>query len=115
VLRPLPREEQERACIVTANYGEAGAIDFFGPALGLPPARSGHNNYWLWGPGDCDFSTVIAIGFDADIVRALARSVDEATTAPCPYCMPYERKPILLVRGLALGPDALWARLKRFQ
>jgi dolichyl-phosphate-mannose-protein mannosyltransferase len=115
VLKTLPREEQERACIVTANYGEAGAIDFFGPALGLPPARSGHDSYWLWGPGDCDFSTVIAVGFDADIVRALARSVDEAASVPCPYCMPYERKPILLVRGVAVGPDALWARLKRFQ
>jgi hypothetical protein len=115
VLNGLPREEQERTCIVTANYGEAGAIDFFGPALGLPPARSGHNSYWLWGPGDCDFSTVIAIGFDTDIVRGLARSVDEAADVPCRYCMPYERKPILLVRGLVLGPDALWARLKRFQ
>jgi hypothetical protein len=104
VLKTLPREEQERTCIVTANYGEAGAIDFFGPALGLPPARSGHNNYWLWGPGDCDFSTVIAIGFDADIVRALARSVDEAATVPCPYCMPYERKPIPARRGLSARP-----------
>ena len=115
VLKALPRDEQERTCIVTANYGEAGAIDFFGPALGLPPARSGHNTYWLWGPGDCDFSTVIAIGFDADIVRGLARSVDEAASVFCPYCMPYERKPILLVRGLTLGPDALWGRLRRFQ
>ncbi len=36
--------------LLTDNYGEAGAIDRFGPALGLPRAHSGHNAYALWGP-----------------------------------------------------------------
>src|SRR5205823_4997724 len=45
----LTSEERASCAIVTGNYGEAGAIDRFGPRLGLPPARSGHNNYWLWG------------------------------------------------------------------
>lgn len=115
VVARLPPDERARTCIVTANYGEAGAIDFFGPALGLPPARSGHNSYWLWGPGPCDFSTVVAIGFDADTVRTLARSVDEVAPVTCPYCMPYERRSILIARGPGLPPDALWGRLKRFQ
>ncbi len=34
-------------------YYIAGAIDYFRPALGLAPAVSGHNSYWLWGPGSC--------------------------------------------------------------
>jgi hypothetical protein len=33
------------AVILTGNYGEAGAIDHYGPAVGLPPAHSGHNSY----------------------------------------------------------------------
>lgn len=33
------------AVILAANYGEAGAIDRFGPSRGLPPAYSGHNSY----------------------------------------------------------------------
>ncbi len=33
------------AIILTANYGEAGAIDRFGPEQKLPPAYSGHNSY----------------------------------------------------------------------
>jgi 4-amino-4-deoxy-L-arabinose transferase-like glycosyltransferase len=35
--------------ILTSNYGEAGAIDRWGPALGLPHAYSGHNAYGDWG------------------------------------------------------------------
>ena len=31
--------------VLTGNYGEAGAIDHFGAAVGLPPAHSGHNSY----------------------------------------------------------------------
>ncbi len=36
--------------ILMGNYGEAGAVDRFGPAFGLPAAYSGHNGYGLWGP-----------------------------------------------------------------
>lgn len=115
VFRRLPPDERARACIVTGNYGEAGAIDFFGRAEGLPPARSGHNTYWLWGPGDCDFSTVVTIGFDRNDVAALAQSVEEVDRVVCAYCMPYERTPILVVRGLTITPDDAWRRLKRYE
>src|SRR5215212_6596992 len=37
----LPPEERSEACVLTGNYGEAGAIDFFGPKYGLPKAISG--------------------------------------------------------------------------
>ena len=42
--------EAPGAVIRTRNYGEAGAIDRYGPALGLPSAFSGHNVYGEWGP-----------------------------------------------------------------
>ena len=53
VYHSLPSDEQARACVFAHNYGQAGAIDLFGPALGLPKAISGHNSYFLWGPRDC--------------------------------------------------------------
>lgn len=34
-----------RAIILTGNYGEAGAIERYGPDLGLPAPHSGHNSY----------------------------------------------------------------------
>jgi 4-amino-4-deoxy-L-arabinose transferase-like glycosyltransferase len=46
----LPEKQRTSAVIFTQNYGEAGAIDKFGPALGLPTAFSGHNGFALWGP-----------------------------------------------------------------
>ena len=48
VVRSLPSSERANVVILTSNYGEAGAIDRFGRALGLPQAFSGHNNFW-WG------------------------------------------------------------------
>jgi hypothetical protein len=50
VYRALPVAERAHAVIFTQNYGEAGAIDRYGPALGLPAAYSGHNSFWYWGP-----------------------------------------------------------------
>jgi 4-amino-4-deoxy-L-arabinose transferase-like glycosyltransferase len=35
--------------ILVDNYGEAAAVDLYGPAYGLPPALSGHNQYGFWG------------------------------------------------------------------
>jgi hypothetical protein len=52
----------EPVTIFTANYGEAGAIDRYGPDLGLPPAHSGHNAYADWGTPVGD-TPVIVIGY----------------------------------------------------
>ncbi|MQA99752.1 MAG: hypothetical protein GEU78_05590 [Actinobacteria bacterium] len=58
--RTLPTGRQARATVFTLSYGEAGAIDLYGPEFGLPSASSGHNNYWLWGPPDA--GTVLIVG-----------------------------------------------------
>jgi Dolichyl-phosphate-mannose-protein mannosyltransferase len=68
-----------RPVVVTANYGEAGAIDRFGPALGLPQAYSGHNAYSHWGPPPDGSAPVIAIGFDPDKLATHMRGCTIAT------------------------------------
>lgn len=50
--------------ILTANYGEAGAIERYGAEYGLPTPFSGHNAYWWWGPPPDSATTVLAIGLD---------------------------------------------------
>ena len=57
----------ERVAVLTANYGEAGAVDHFLPELG--PAHSGHNSYWTWGPPPDDATTVIVVGIPEAQVR----------------------------------------------
>ncbi len=69
VYRSLPNTE--RAVILTGNYGEAGAIDRYGPDLGLPGAYSGHNAYGDWGPPPDDGAPVIAIGLGPDELAQL--------------------------------------------
>jgi 4-amino-4-deoxy-L-arabinose transferase-like glycosyltransferase len=62
VYHALPPEEQARAVILTANYGEASAVDFFGPRYGLPPAISNNNAFQVWGPGDRPGDVAIVVG-----------------------------------------------------
>jgi hypothetical protein len=50
VYNSLPPGIPPRTAIFGRNYGQAGAIDLFGPKYGLPPAISGHQTYFLWGP-----------------------------------------------------------------
>ena len=54
-----------RPVILAGNYGEAGAIDRYGPALGLPAAYSGHNAYGSWGPPPDRSGPVVTIGLEA--------------------------------------------------
>ncbi|GAA1923700.1 ArnT family glycosyltransferase [Nocardioides marmoribigeumensis] len=61
------------AVVLTGNYGEAGAVDRLGPALGLPPAYSGHNALGLLPPPPEDARTVVVVGH---AVRALEGSFD---------------------------------------
>jgi hypothetical protein len=65
----LPGPQRRRTTIVTGNYGEAGAIERYGPALGLPTAYSGANNFWLWGPPPAADSAAIAVNVNPDLLR----------------------------------------------
>jgi Dolichyl-phosphate-mannose-protein mannosyltransferase len=65
----LPARPRRQTTILTANYGEAGAIDRYGPGLGLPQVYSGANNFWLWGPPPATDSAAIAVNLDPAFLR----------------------------------------------
>jgi hypothetical protein len=71
----LPPSERAHAVVLTGNYGEAGAVDRYGPALGLPKAYSGHNAYGEWGPPPDSVRTVVAVGLPQRELRALFGSI----------------------------------------
>ncbi|HEV2223844.1 MAG TPA: glycosyltransferase family 39 protein, partial [Candidatus Acidoferrales bacterium] len=74
----LPTADRSQCAILALNYGEASAVDYFGPAYHLPPAISGHNQYGLWGPRGYTGNVVIAIGYTAE---QLQRFFGEVTLA----------------------------------
>lgn len=46
----LPPAVQSQTAIITADYGEAGAVNVLGRPLGLPRAYGTQNSEWWWGP-----------------------------------------------------------------
>ena len=111
----LPAEERSRAIIATRNYGEAGAIDYYGRRYGLPAAVSQHNNYFLWGPGPGSPSVFIMVGWPTRELTVAFKQVDAAGRVESPYAMPFEtRWPIHVCRGLKLPLDEAWRRGKLF-
>jgi Dolichyl-phosphate-mannose-protein mannosyltransferase len=112
-LRP---EDEKRAAIFCQNYGEAGAIDFFGPKFGLPPAISGHQNYFLWGPRDWTGEVALVLDTRDDDERELFASVEDlGQIVSSPWAMPFERRThIYLCRNLKMNVGGLWPRLKNW-
>ncbi len=112
VYASLPPAERAKAAIFAERYGEAAAIDIFG--RDLPPAISGNNQYFLWGPRNYDGSVVI--GVDVNPVKwqqwcSSLRIV--ARYGGSPYVMPSERnRPIVLCKGMHPPLPQLWPRLK---
>lgn len=65
----LPPQDRAHAGILAGNYGEAGAIDLFGPRYGLPAAISGVNSYWARGYGNPGPETLIVVGLPPGFLR----------------------------------------------
>lgn len=115
VYHSLPREEQAQACILTVNYGEAGALDLYGPQYHLPQAISGHNTYYLWGPGSCTGKVMISIGYSLTLLRSAFESVTQAATITCAYCMPEENNlPVYVCLHLKTSIQAFWPTVKHY-
>jgi len=115
VHRTLSPGERAAACVFAQNYGQAGAVDLFGPELGLPRAISGHNSYWLWGPQGCTGEVLLVIGGDpADLARLFARHEARGRTT-CELCMPYERdRTIWVAWGLEAPLEEAWPAVKHY-
>ncbi|MGH7737408.1 MAG: glycosyltransferase family 39 protein [Candidatus Tyrphobacter sp.] len=78
----LPRWKRATTAIYADTYGDASALNFFGPGYGLPPAISSQNSFYLWGPGANAGTTLIAVGATRiDRLRRYYRSVRLVATS----------------------------------
>ena len=111
----LSEAERDEVGIFTYNYGNSGAIDYFGRERGLPPSISGHNNYWLWGPRGHRGEVMIVVGSSRESLGHRFAGVERGGTVTCRFCMPYENdKPVWIARGLRQPLAKIWGELKHY-
>jgi len=114
VYRDLPAGERASAALVTTSYAEAGAIDRFGPVLGLPQAYSGQDGFWYWGPPPANATTVVAVGFArSDLAPAFA-SIRRATLLNDHLGVNNDNQgaPVWVCRQPRASWQTLWPRFK---
>ena len=101
--------------IGTANYGEAGAVNFFGQRYGLPRAVCGQLSYHLWGPGNASMDTAIVYGTGLlrERVNELWGEVEEAGLIQSENCAPWENNlPIFVCRKPKYTLQEIWPQLR---
>ncbi|GGR54519.1 hypothetical protein GCM10010197_21260 [Nocardioides luteus] len=61
VIDGLPAEQRRTAVVFTTNYGQAGALEWYGVGV---PVHSGHNGWRFWEQPPADASPVVLVGFE---------------------------------------------------
>ena len=113
VYHDLPAADRAGCAILAGNYGEAGAIDYYGPALGLPHAISGHNSYFDWGPRAYTGSCVIVFGERSAEFTQYFRDVQLAATITNAHTMPIESSINVYICRQPIAPlRVLWPHFK---
>jgi hypothetical protein len=110
----LPVEERDRAVVLTANYGQAGAIERYGRAHGLPRPLSGHNAYGLWGPPAEDVDVAVIVGLPERYLQTFFTDLTLATRIDNGHGIDNEDQgaPVWIARGLRMPWQQAWPRLR---
>jgi hypothetical protein len=118
VYRSLSAEEQGHTGILAGNYGEAGALNLYGPAMGLPHAMGLTNSFWYRGYDPRLPQTVILAGFDLDEGRKLFETCAVAGENTNPFGVENEESrdhpDILICRNLRMPWPVYWESFRRF-
>ena len=112
----IPPAERANTAIFGNDYGQAGAVDFYGPCYGLPKAIGGHLSYWLWGPRQYTGESILVLGDDRETLEREFEVVVPMGEIGHPYAMAQEHFTLFWVkkpRGFTL--QSAWPKLKKFQ
>lgn len=116
VYERVPESERSTTVILTNNYGEAGAINTYGPSVGLPTAASGELSYYYWKP-DRIGGPVIGVGLDAAFLSTLFDGCSTVATISNAYGLANQESgaPIVVCARSRISLNHLWPQLKSFQ
>jgi 4-amino-4-deoxy-L-arabinose transferase-like glycosyltransferase len=126
VYHALPPEMRGQVrWLLTPSYGEAGALELWGPSLGLPPVLSNHNSYFLWSQAALRSGTTastenapawLSVGFSSQMLDAYFEHVSVLGSVRCEHCVDWRReRPIALARLPRAPLERLWPELEHFE
>ncbi len=112
----IPPGERPDCGIFAQDYGQAGAIDFFGRKQGLPGAMSGDRTYWLWGPRGYSGNCMIVLDDRQNVLERYWQNVElVGISAPNTYALE-QQIPVFLCKGKRFDSwSNVWPHLKRWQ
>lgn len=111
----LSMHDRARTSILVDNYGEAAAIDLYGAAYNLPPALSGHNQYFFWGLRDQQPAHILRVGRHADRLKPYCAQMQVLGTTHSRYARSFENgKAIAFCRDVHPSLSTLWSSFRLF-
>jgi len=113
IYNSLPSAERPKTGIFAGNYGEAGAINLFGPKYGLPRAYSRHQNHWYWGPPTEHYENLIVLQWSREDVQDNCAAW-QAFEHYERFGMGEENTPIYLCRGAQFDLQKIWWHWKHW-
>lgn len=87
VYESLTPEERARVEILTASFGETGAVNVLGRRRGLPHSIGRHNQYGLWGPDGASGELMLVVHADERELGEWFESCERRAEIECSYCM----------------------------
>ncbi|TCO18051.1 4-amino-4-deoxy-L-arabinose transferase-like glycosyltransferase [Kribbella steppae] len=112
----IPTDQRSAATIFTGNYGEAGALRRYGPALGLPPAYSGHMSFADWDrPPDTQTGPVLLVEIErSPAFEAQFRGCEQVATIDNIVSNDEDGAALVRCDSPAEPWSTLWPKLRRY-
>ena len=112
----IPLPERQKTAIFGQDYGQAGAIDFYGPKMGLPKAISGHLTYWYWGPRSYTGEIILVMGDRREVLESKFEKVEKVGEVRHPYAMASLQWDLFLCRRPKgwRNLQEIWPRIKNW-
>ena len=114
VYNSLPPDVRARTAIFAQTYGQAGTSICSVRSMDFPPAISGHQNYFLWGPRGYTGESMLVMDDRQEELERLFASVENVAHVYHPYSMPYQHFDVFYCRGMHEPLAELWPRVKRW-
>jgi 4-amino-4-deoxy-L-arabinose transferase-like glycosyltransferase len=112
IYQRLPAEHRADVVILAGNYGEAGALELYGPRYRLPPPVSPAGSFWFFGPGTRPGKVMLVLGVDPHDLAGRFQSVRLVGRVGDPWAVAEERNvPIVLAVGPRRTLQEVWPSL----